>query len=87
MVAGALGFARTESSADGEWMVRTVPGTLGRKTYRCPGCDQEIAPGVGHLVAWPAGTDGYDGSGQRRHWHNPCWAARRRRRPGHRRGY
>ena len=23
------------------------------KHYRCPGCDQEIPPGVAHVVAWP----------------------------------
>ncbi|MFD0537435.1 hypothetical protein ACFQY7_30485 [Actinomadura luteofluorescens] len=53
------------------------PGTGAAKPYRCPGCDQEIAPGVGHVVAWRAG----DGGDDRRHWHRPCWQARNRRTP------
>jgi hypothetical protein len=81
-------------------MVRTIPGVQGRKNYRCPGCDHEIAPGVGHLVVWPAGVEAeadgttgstgsemsteYDDADQRRHWHTTCWAARHRRRPGRR---
>ena len=48
-------------------------------SYRCPGCDQLLAAGVGHVVAWPAddpeATD-------RRHWHTTCWQARDRRAPG-----
>jgi hypothetical protein len=59
---------------EGEWIVRAVVGAA--KTYRCPGCDQEIHPGVGHVVAWPTG-DGED----RRHWHRPCWERRRDRGP------
>ena len=47
------------------------------KTYRCPGCDQEIRPGVPHLVAWPA--DGRGDLTDRRHWHTGCWRARDRR--------
>jgi hypothetical protein len=58
-----LGWARTESAPDGDWLVRTVPGAHGRKTYRCPGCDHEIAPGVGHVVAWPAPDGGYGDGG------------------------
>ncbi|HEX4359393.1 MAG TPA: hypothetical protein VH141_17815 [Pseudonocardia sp.] len=58
-LSGALGWARTESAADGDWLVRTVPGAQGRKTYRCPGCDHEIPPGVGHVVAWPASESEY----------------------------
>jgi hypothetical protein len=91
---GALGWATTERAADGDWLVRTVPGAHGRKTYRCPGCDHEIAPGVGHVVAWPApdtgygdgGSDGagYEGTEERRHWHTNCWQSRHRRRPGRR---
>ena len=26
----------------------------GLKTYRCPGCDQEIRPATPHVVSWPA---------------------------------
>lgn len=58
-----------------EWIVRPVAGGAFTKRYRCPGCDQEIAPGVGHVVAWRE----YGGADDRRHWHRACWAARDRR--------
>lgn len=74
---------RRETGPDGDWVVRTVPGSAATKDYRCPGCDQLIAAGVGHLVTWPADDDG--SVADRRHWHAPCWAARLRRRPGGRR--
>jgi len=61
-----------------EWVSRPVTGAATTKSYRCPGCDQEIAPGTPHIVAWPAGRSGVD---YRRHWHTPCWRARQRRRP------
>ncbi|MCU1452705.1 MAG: hypothetical protein JWN46_851 [Acidimicrobiales bacterium] len=47
------------------------------KTYLCPGCNQDIAPGTGHLVAVPVAAPD-----ERRHWHHGCWAARAQRRPG-----
>ena len=57
-----------------------APGAGTTKTYRCPGCDQEIAPGTPHLVAWPA--DGINvGIDERRHWHRACWQNRLRRGP------
>ncbi|MCG3751400.1 hypothetical protein [Amycolatopsis sp. Poz14] len=81
--AGAVsGWARSESAPDGDWLVRTVPGSQAAKTYRCPGCDHEIRPGVPHLVVWPADETG--GVADRRHWHRPCWEARARRRPNRR---
>jgi hypothetical protein len=61
---------------DGEWQVRSIPGGVGEKAYRCPGCDQEIRPGAAHVVAWPA--QGWGGAGDRRHWHTPCWRSRDR---------
>lgn len=81
----AFGYQRTESARDGDWVVRSVTGASTAKTYRCPGCDQEIRPGVPHLVAWPADTEdaawhGGGGLDHRRHWHTPCWNARLRRR-------
>ncbi|HEY4005305.1 MAG TPA: hypothetical protein VGM60_08995 [Pseudonocardia sp.] len=90
LASGAAGWARTEHGTDGTWMVRSVPGAPAGKTYRCPGCDHEIPPGVGHVVAWPAdmsaGTElESDGADERRHWHTACWSARDRRRPGGRR--
>ncbi|MDQ1304215.1 MAG: hypothetical protein QG671_42, partial [Actinomycetota bacterium] len=48
------------------------------KAYRCPGCEQLIQPGTGHLVAWR--EDSVMGVEARRHWHASCWdraAARR----------
>ncbi len=66
-----------ESWPDGEWVVRTIGAAAAAKTYRCPGCDQEIPPAKPHVVAWPAGGGG--GADERRHWHTPCWAAHGRR--------
>ena len=71
-----LGPERTESASDGDWVVRPVPGEASTKTYRCPGCDQEIPPGTAHLVAWSAYSSG---PADRRHWHNPCWQRRLQR--------
>jgi hypothetical protein len=80
----ASGGRRAESGADGEWTVQRVGGS--EKSFRCPGCDQLIAPGTPHLVAWAA--DGMFGAehalADRRHWHTACWQARLRRRPGRR---
>jgi len=59
------------------WRVRQLTGTGTAKTYRCPGCDHEIPPGVPHVVVWP--VDG--GLADRRHWHSGCWRARDRRSP------
>ncbi|MGQ0773428.1 MAG: hypothetical protein ACT4NY_03265 [Pseudonocardiales bacterium] len=75
----ALGWGHRESGPDGEWVVRTVPGGQSVKSYRCPGCDHEIRPGIAHLVVWPAGEEG--SLADRRHWHTSCWAARARRGP------
>lgn len=76
------GRAHTEHHRDGEWLIRQVAPNAATKTYRCPGCDQEIQPGVGHVVAWPAepAIGAFGGVQDRRHWHRPCWAARRRSR-------
>jgi hypothetical protein len=78
------GAVRRESGSDGEWLVRPVTGAAATKTYRCPGCDQEIRPATPHVVAWPdhsvAEADG-PGLSDRRHWHTTCWTARSRRRP------
>jgi hypothetical protein len=48
------------------------------KPYLCPGCLQEIAVGLGHLVVVPEKFPD-----DRRHWHHACWEMRHRRRPGH----
>jgi hypothetical protein len=76
---GPVWAQRTEDGPDGEWNVRMIAGANAVKPYRCPGCDQEIPPGVGHIVAWPA--DGWGDADDRRHWHRPCWQARGRRGP------
>ncbi|MDQ4093581.1 MAG: hypothetical protein M3143_09325 [Actinomycetota bacterium] len=76
---GGRGWAQPQSDADGQWLVRTVPGEQAVKSYRCPGCDHEIRPGTAHVVAWPAGEQG--SSADRRHWHTSCWTARHRRAP------
>ena len=41
------------------------------KAYICPGCNQDIPSGTGHLVAVPQ-----DAPDLRRHWHHPCWQRR-----------
>jgi hypothetical protein len=73
-----------EEHADGDWVVRRISGANATKTYRCPGCDQEVRPGTAHVVAWPA--DRSAGEEDRRHWHTPCWNARGRRAPVTQRG-
>jgi len=64
------------STPDGEFLVRTVPGTGATKPYRCPGCQHVIPPGTAHLVVWPVWTGADDGVGHRRHWHTGCWNRR-----------
>lgn len=78
-----VGPEQIESWPDGDWVVRLVPGAASAKSYRCPGCDQEIPAGTAHLVAWPSLSPGLS---ERRHWHRPCWDRRAQRRPGRRAG-
>ena len=73
------GAVRRESYAGGEWFVRRVTGAGASRAYLCPGCQQTIAMGTAHVVAWPA--DGMGGLDDRRHWHSGCWEARERRHP------
>jgi hypothetical protein len=73
------GVERIVSTPDGQWLVRNISVGGAVKAYRCPGCDHEIAPGVAHVVAWPADERG--DLTDRRHWHTSCWQARDRRRP------
>ncbi|TDQ47944.1 ATP/GTP-binding protein [Actinorugispora endophytica] len=70
-----LGGERRESGPDGDWATRRVSGAAASKAYRCPGCHQEIPPGMPHVVAWAAYGDGDD----RRHWHSSCWDRRTHR--------
>ncbi|HIV57003.1 MAG TPA: hypothetical protein H9902_03510 [Candidatus Stackebrandtia faecavium] len=77
MGTGSRAFENIEDGPDGRWRVRRIPGGRSDKTYRCPGCDHEIFPGVAHVVAWPD-----DGAvDERRHWHASCWRARQHRGP------
>ncbi|MBW3579843.1 MAG: hypothetical protein KY447_10930 [Actinobacteria bacterium] len=55
--------------------VRRVQPFQARKRYTCPGCNNAIVPGAGHVVAVPQRAPDL-----RRHWHHPCWAMRHRRR-------
>ena len=72
---------RVEGGPDGhEYEVKPVAAARATKTYRCPGCDQEIRPGTAHVVAWPAYA-GESAVDDRRHWHTPCWANRMTRNP------
>jgi hypothetical protein len=73
------GVERAHDEPDGSWTIRHLAGDSAGKTYRCPGCDQEIRPGVAHLVAWP--TDGWGDETDRRHWHTSCWRSRHQRQP------
>lgn len=75
-LAGLLsGWRRTEVRRDGVWNVQPVSAVQASKTYLCPGCNLDIAPGVPHVVAWRA--DGVLGDSAdlaaRRHWHSHCW--------------
>ena len=70
---------RVESYRDQEYRVRSVAGANATGTYRCPGCDQLLAAGTPHVVAWPAEDLAAE---HRRHWHTGCWAGRERRGPG-----
>lgn len=57
--------------------VRAVQPYQASKVYWCPGCNQDIPTGAGHLVVVPL-----DAPDLRRHWHRACWTSRHRRRPG-----
>ncbi|WJY67850.1 hypothetical protein [Corynebacterium auris] len=56
------------------YLVRVIGAGAARKFYVCPGCNQNIPPGVAHVVAWPKETG--RGAEDRRHWHRGCWARR-----------
>jgi hypothetical protein len=56
--------------------VRHVMPANAQKAYRCPGCNQDVAPRTGHVVIVPLSDPSL-----RRHWHSACWALRDRRHP------
>lgn len=51
--------------------VKHVQPYQATKVYLCPGCNNEIAVGVGHVVIVPLGR-----TEDRRHWHSACWTRR-----------
>jgi hypothetical protein len=69
------GWRRTEVRRNGVWNVQPISAAQAAKSYLCPGCSLEIAPGIAHLVTWRA--DGVMGDAAdlaaRRHWHSHCW--------------
>lgn len=73
-----MGTRRVDAKRDGGWNVQPQGASRAAKVYTCPGCVQEIAPGVAHLVTWRA--DGIMGEADdlaaRRHWHTHCWRIR-----------
>lgn len=54
--------------------VRFIQPVDAVKSYRCPGCNGVIPPGLGHMVVVPP-----DDSDLRRHWHRGCWTNRHSR--------
>lgn len=73
---------RTEDGPGGRsFTVRHVAAAA--KEYRCPGCNEVIPEGTGHVVAWSNENLFGDVAAlaERRHWHTGCWraAARGRR--------
>lgn len=59
----------------GPEVVHPIQPYQARKVYVCPGCEQLIEEGVGHLVVVPE-----DAPDLRRHWHRGCWYKELRRR-------
>ena len=56
------------------FIMRHIGSSAAKKFYVCPGCNQNIPPGVAHVVAWPRDTG--RGADDRRHWHKHCWQRR-----------
>ncbi|MFG1910280.1 hypothetical protein [Kribbella sp. NPDC048928] len=73
------GTQSREVKAGEEWNVRRVSGSASAKSYRCPGCDQQILPATPHVVVWPdnpsllGAIGGVQSLDERRHWHTACW--------------
>ena len=77
LAAGGFGETTLEQYAGSLWTVRRVSGARATRTYLCPGCQQEVAVGTPHVVAWPA--EDSRGLEDRRHWHTGCWNKRNHR--------
>lgn len=67
--------ASKRSTRSGTYLVRDVPAERALKPYTCPGCSNQIAVGMAHIVAWPEdpGLGHASGLDERRHWHKHCW--------------
>ena len=64
-----LGTTRPlDPSAASDAETRYLQPYQATKTYLCPGCNRDIPPGTGHIVAVPP-----DEPDLRRHWHRGCW--------------
>ena len=75
------GMRKIETHPDGQWAVQQMSGASATKPYPCPGCNQQIAIGVAHIVAWPYFERDVDEAlEERRHWHTICWQKRLQRR-------
>jgi hypothetical protein len=57
--------------------LRRIQPDRATKSYRCPGCNQEIPPGIGHVAIIPQSAPE-----ERRHWHRACWDHRGSRKAG-----
>ena len=57
--------------------VRRVQPYQAGKSYLCPGCNQDIPAGTGHVVVVPLETPDL-----RRHWHRHCGRLEVRRTTG-----
>jgi hypothetical protein len=55
----------------GDVEVRRVQPYQAVKQYVCPGCNNVIPVGMGHVVAVPSQAPDL-----RRHWHHACWQRR-----------
>lgn len=72
---GAGFYGTQEADYLGEvYLFRHVGASAAQKFYVCPGCNQNIPPGVAHIVAWPRDYGGR--VDDRRHWHKGCWNRR-----------
>ncbi|MDO5671194.1 MAG: hypothetical protein Q4G50_14480 [Corynebacterium sp.] len=56
------------------YLFRHMGSHAATKFYVCPACNNNIPPGVAHIVAWPRDTG--RGADDRRHWHRHCWDRR-----------
>ncbi len=75
----STGFGALALRSDGRWIVQSITAGRSDKTYLCPGCNRDIAPGQAHVVVWPdvPSIGSASAVDERRHWHRACWNRRR----------